>query len=90
MLFQFEVPTKVEFAMQIGILEAIGFFTVYLVTPYGELPQIPHAGAGGPGLVGTLPCPRAPSVPKPIDRAATNTVHSFKPGMGFRLPHLLF
>src|SRR5271165_2035418 len=64
MLLQFAAPTKVEFAIQIGIQEALGFFTVHLVTPYGELLQIPRAGAGGPGLVGTLPYPRAPSVLK--------------------------
>src|SRR5215475_9507174 len=67
MLLQFEVPANVEFAIQISIQEAFGFFTVHVVTPYDELPQIPGAGVDALGSAGTAPSqPGCPvSMPTP-------------------------
>jgi len=39
---------------------------VMFVNESCEIPQVPARETGGPGLAGTLLCPRAPSVPKPM------------------------
>jgi len=49
MLLQFEVPAKVELAIQISIQEALGFFTVHFATPYPELSRLLAAGVDEPG-----------------------------------------
>src|SRR5260370_34760453 len=62
-----------------------GLFTLHVLTPSVETPLIPAAGAGAPGLAGTLPCLTAHSVLKLIARRTILRFHVGSKFPAFRL-----